>query len=191
MFRSFAVMLVGVNGSQSSVERRTDMNGDGQVQGYFRCPVPGEQSAATLVVGRSRLSGELLEKSIDGFTLLLPGQVAKKLRLGVPLVLESDAEWAEVHVQWFFHVPGNRMQLGLRRLRDLTPEPQMKQTWWRLGYGKARTLVGPDLLVGLLAVAFVCAISLPGIGDQLGTAPRVREAIHTVFQMAGEAWRRL
>jgi hypothetical protein len=157
------------------------MSAPGQVQGFFRCPVPEEQAEATLVVGRKRLKGTLLERSIDGFTLLLPATEAKYLSLGSPLVLQCDAECSEVHLQWFFHAPGNRMQLGLRRLRDLTPSlTNPAATGGRVKRGGGIPFV-PDLAMCMWIAIALCVVSLPGVGDKLGTAPVIRDAMKSVW----------
>jgi hypothetical protein len=91
---------------------------------YFRCQIPAECSGAVIHAGRRKTKTQVQEASIDGFTVLVRGKDAKKLRIGEPWVLEYDGSRLEVVGQWFFNAPGGFIQLGLRRLLSLSIVPR-------------------------------------------------------------------
>jgi hypothetical protein len=163
--------------------------GKAKRRGFFRCPVQQDQASAELWIGRRRLAATLQETSIDGFTLVVEASMAVHLQVGRPWILQTSAERSEVHVEWLFHAPGGAVQLGVRRLRDLTPLPSFNS--WRprlLIQGSTNRRVGhsatPELLFFALLACLFGALSLPGIGDQLGTAPRIRRVVQALLSEA-------
>lgn len=153
---------------------------------FFRCRVPSEQSKARLRIGSCTIPAVLQETSIDGFTVTLDPKYGKRLRVARRWLLTTGNEKAEVHVEWMFHAPSGDIQLGLRRLRDLTPseEPRGGLLW---GWGRGRSIdtSTPELLFAGLVVFLFVTLSLPGLGDHLGTAPRIRAAVQGVMDSAG------
>jgi hypothetical protein len=140
---------------------------------FFKCPIPAEQSAAVLCFSRMKIPAELQESSIDGFSVLVQQQHAGQLRLGPRWVLQSVNERSEVYPQWLYCAPDGRVQIGLRRLQDLTP----KARWFpRLGRSRPRE-IDHSLLFVSLVLLILLAISLPGIGDLLGTAPWIERTV--------------
>lgn len=149
--------------------------------GFFRCPVPSERSDATLNVGRRRMRVTVAEASIDGFTILIAAEDASRLRIGKPWVLRHDGAVLEVLAQWFFHSPQGQVQAGLRRLRDLTPQPNIGG--WMPTLASGRTIdesSSGSLLFGGAILAFLLAISLPGLGDALGTSGHITATLQWV-----------
>jgi hypothetical protein len=97
---------------------------DGSDNGFFRCPVQEEDSAASIIIRGKKIPAKLQDKSIDGFSVLIEPKHVRKLRVGPQWILKSGGEVTEVWAQWMFNAPDGRVQLGLRRLRDLTPQPK-------------------------------------------------------------------
>ena len=147
--------------------------------GFFRCPVTEEMSGATIRCGRRGLPAGVQETSIDGFTVLVGPAAAKRLKVGRTWTLEHQGAVTEVHPQWFFNSPEGEVQIGLRRLRDITPVEGRT----RVGRGPSlhRCDGGNHLLtyVGGLLAAF-CFLALPGPGDYLGTATPIQNVLSTV-----------
>lgn len=153
---------------------------------FFRCRVPSEQSKASLRIGSSTIPAVLQETSIDGFTVTVDPKYGKRMRVARRWLLTTENEKAEVHAEWMFHAPSGAIQLGLRRLRDLTPseEPRGGLMW---GWGRRRSIDSstPELVFAGLVVFLFVTLSLPGLGDHLGTAPRIRSAVQGVMDTAG------
>jgi hypothetical protein len=141
---------------------------------FFRCAVASENSAATLRFSRTNVPVELHESSIDGFAVLVQQKYIKKIRLGPRWVLQTVHERTEVWPQWVYCAPDGRVQIGLRRLQDLTPAPKPK--WWpRLR--SRRGELDHTLFLATLILLLVLALSLPGLGDALGTAPLIEQTL--------------
>jgi len=153
-----------------------------QTPDFFRYPVTPEESAATIRIRRNQLAVQLQEASIDGFTVLVRPRDAAQLRIGEPWLLDHAGSRLEVHAQWFFQSADGHVQIGLRRLRDLTRAPSVSV--WRPRFlpgspttdntGRSLFLTG-ILLVGLLVLA------LPGVGDALGTSGSIQAVMKILW----------
>ena len=154
---------------------------------FFRCPVQADQGDATIRIGRRRQTVTVQETSIDGFTVLVPPSGAKHLKVGKPWVLDFDGTRFEVHAQWFFHAPDGHVQVGLRRLRDLTQPDPIKVGWWSVshdarGTGSAHS---STLAFAGFVMFLITAMAMPGLGDKLGTADPMGDFVKTVFDGIG------
>ncbi|MGV3486198.1 MAG: hypothetical protein ACO1RT_17400 [Planctomycetaceae bacterium] len=148
---------------------------------FFRCPVQDEDSEATIHIRGKRIPAKLQDKSIDGFTVLIDPRHVRKLRVGPQWMLKSGGEVTEVWAQWMFNAPDGRVQLGLRRLRDLTPAP--KDAWFPSIFSYRKHTTNPELLLaGTVLTAFL-TLSLPGVGDQLGTAGRIQAGLQVLCKV--------
>ncbi|MEM9643563.1 MAG: hypothetical protein AAF989_01105 [Planctomycetota bacterium] len=155
---------------------------------FFRCPVQEDQGDALVHVGRRKLQVTVQETSIDGFTILVSPSLSKHLKVGKPWVLDFDGTRFEVHAQWFFHAPDGHVQVGMRRLRDLTPAPTIKTSWWPSAKNSGRADSSDSSALAFAGfVMFLCiALALPGFGDRLGTAEPLGNAVKTAFNGLSE-----
>jgi hypothetical protein len=164
------------------------MQNDDAVQaGFYRCQVSQEQSQAWLRVEGRRLAVELRESAIDGFTITVAGKHAHKLRLGRTWVLGTRRETNRVHAEWVFHSPGGDVQVGLRRMEEILQnnEPRggvLAHLNWQplVNHANSAELGLAGLLLSLFAL-----LSMPGIGDALGTAPIIYEVATKVIHALG------
>jgi hypothetical protein len=151
---------------------------------FFRCPVSEDRSSATIRIGRRGVTASVQETSIDGFTVLVSPSFASRLKVGRPWVLEHDGTRVEVHPQWMFNGPDGHVQLGLRRLRDLTTPPPLGRSM-----AKARTRIHSDsnysaVAFGGFVLALFALMALPGLGDRLGTSDRIQNAFKWIVSEA-------
>ncbi|TWU46313.1 hypothetical protein Poly51_57090 [Rubripirellula tenax] len=143
--------------------------------GFFRCPVSSEQGQAIVRVGRRNFPAQVQETSIDGFTILVSAKHASKLKVGRPWVLQHDGTRVEVHPQWMFNSPDGTVQLGLRRLRDLTrPTPTKKSLLSSIGGRRYEDPTYSAVAFGGFVLFLFSLMSLPGLGDRLGTSDRIQ-----------------
>ncbi|MEM1228287.1 MAG: hypothetical protein AAGJ40_21565 [Planctomycetota bacterium] len=158
-------------------------------KGFFRCPVHSECGDASIRIGRRRTNATISEASIDGFTVLIESVDADRLRLGILWTLFYDDAIFEVHPQWLFHAPDGNVQVGLRRLRDLTPEPTIGRRRFRWIGRNGHHTVGqfddgpPVMLFGSLFL--IAAVTLPFTGDALGTRAPIQNGVRHITQMIG------
>jgi hypothetical protein len=156
---------------------------ENEEEGYFRCPIPTEQAKAVLYVGRRRMAVTVQEASIDAFTILVKPRHASKLKVSRVWVLEYDDTRTEIHPEWIFNAPDGQVQLGLRRVQDLTAVARPHSSVLRRVSG-ARS-EDPSLSAaaygGFVMFLFIL-MALPGLGDRLGTAKRIQDTISWVIQ---------
>ena len=150
---------------------------------YYRCQVPEELSKATITTGRRKTCAQVQESSIDGFTVLVRDKDAKHLPMGAPWVLDFDGSRLEVIGQWFFNAPGGFVQIGLRRLRDLTPEPVYRAPFFsRFSSSKMANSATSAAGFGGFVIALFLALALPGLGEQLGTSDRIQGTVTWIYK---------
>jgi len=159
--------------------RNPDENGD---RGFFRCPVQDEDSIATIHICRKKIPVVLQDKSIDGFSVLVPRAQSRKLQMGPQWILESGGERTEVLAQWMFNAPDGSIQIGLRRLQDLTRQPQ--GAWFPTFRPYRKQAVNPEILMVGTVIVILLAISLPGIGDRLGTSGMIQKGLLDLCEIA-------
>ncbi len=153
-------------------------------RGFFRCPVADEDSAAIIQIRRNKIPVKMQDKSIDGFSVLVEPRHVRKLQVGPQWVLTSGGEVTEVWAQWMFNAPDGRVQLGLRRLRDLTPLP--KGSWVPAFTSYRKHTGNPELLMAAMVLIGFLVLSLPGIGDSLGTAGKIQSGLQTLCDVIRE-----
>ena len=154
---------------------------------YYRCPVHEDQAEAVLCSRRRRLKVRVQETSIDGFTVLVKPHDASRLTIGCPWVLEYEGTRVEVHGQWIFNSPDGHLQMGLRRLRDLTNPENTRVAILSRGQTRSGNGEGLSGLVytGMLFAVFLL-LAMPGVGDALGTAPKIESAVMWLWTGFGD-----
>lgn len=158
-------------------------------QGFFRCPVQAENSAATIVIRGKKIPVKLQDTSIDGFSVVIDSRHVRKLRVGSQWILKSGDEVTEVWAEWMFNAPDGRVQLGLRRLKDLTPQP--KDSWFPSVFSYRKHTSNPEVLLAGSVLTGFLALSLPGVGDKLGTAGRIQEGLKLIYDVIGDSVRQI
>ncbi|MEM8670649.1 MAG: hypothetical protein AAGG48_24195 [Planctomycetota bacterium] len=126
------------------------------------------------------------ETSIDGFTVLMSPRVSSKLKVGRPWLLMYDGAKIEVHPQWFFNAPDGQVQIGLRRLRDLTPPAPIRVSLLaRLGGRQCADPSVSAVAFGGFVLVLFCLMALPGLGDRLGTSDRIQDGLNWIMGALG------
>jgi hypothetical protein len=146
-----------------------------------------DRGDATIRVGHRKARAKVQETSIDGFTVLVPPKDAGKLKVGRPWVLEYDDTRHEVHAQWFFNSPDGHVQMGLRRLRDLTKPPAIRNSWLaRIGGRRYEDPTHSAVLFGAFVLFLFALMACPGLGDRLGTADRIQDTFRVIVHEAND-----
>ncbi|TWU41532.1 hypothetical protein Q31b_29810 [Novipirellula aureliae] len=150
-------------------------------QAFFRCPVPQSDGAATIRIGAKRMRASVAETSIDGFTVMITPKYAKRIQMGGTWVLDFQETRTEVHPQWFFQSPEGHVQLGLRRLRDLTKTKPIRNSWrpWPSA-GRSDHSNNSTIMFGGFVLALIAVLSTTRLGEQLGTADKIESAFKWV-----------
>jgi hypothetical protein len=159
---------------------------DCEPRSYYRCPIESDQSAAKLKLGWGTVRASVLEKSINGYSLLVKLRYGKKMRLGKRLTMQFDGTTVEVQVQRVSPAEQKGYSnIGLSLTKDLTKPESVKSSWWpslrpsqKGGEGTAQIA-----FAGFVLVLF-CAMAMPGLGDKLGTSDRIQDAFKWVIKTA-------
>lgn len=156
---------------------------ENQENSYFRCPVQVDHGRATIRAARRKIYAQVQETSIDGFTVLVSPKDASKLKVGRPWVLEYDGTRVEVHAQWFFNAPNGHVQMGLRRLRDLTrPAPIKTSLLAQYGGKRCEDPSFSAAIFGGFVLALFSMMAMPGLGDSLGTSDRIQDTVQWIIK---------
>jgi hypothetical protein len=159
-------------------------------RGFFRCPVQDEDSEATILILGKKIPAKLQDKSIDGFSVSVEPRHVRKLQVGPQWILKAGGEVTEVWAQWMFNAPDGRVQLGLRRLQDMTPQP--KGSWFPTIFSYRKHTTNPELLLAALVLAGFLVLSLPGVGDRLGTSGKIQSGLknfcNVIREGVSEIW---
>ncbi len=148
---------------------------------FFRCPVASENAKAVIRIGRRQTPAEVQETSIDGFTVLVSPENASKLKVGRPWVMHYDGTCVEVHPQWMFNSPDGHVQLGLRRLRDLTrPVKATVSNPRRHRVLSQHDASNSTVAFGGFVLCLFVAMALPGLGDRLGTSDGIQTTVRWI-----------
>lgn len=149
----------------------------------FRCVIPVECSAAKLKLGNKFTQVRVLDTSRVGFTTQLPKQLAAKVRPNKSCELHFAGERWEVEVESRYANEDGTTNVGFRRIQELTKIKSPGQSW--LSYApRISAQTDPTFLFFLMLLFLFACLSLPGVGDQLGTASKVRFGVHTMVDMA-------
>lgn len=145
----------------------------------FRCTVAPENSAATLVVRGKKNPVRVLDTSREGFTIQVTEKIVSKLKRGKVYRLLFNGEDWQVAKESHYTADG-KVNVGLQRLQEVT-KIKVPNTWFTF-FKKSPTESDPTLVVYLMIAFLIACIAMPGLGDNLGTAPRLRDGIQMVFR---------
>ncbi|MEO1617708.1 MAG: hypothetical protein AAFV88_17790 [Planctomycetota bacterium] len=149
------------------------------VEKVYRCKVIGN-SDASLQVGSSNTIVHVRETSGSGFILGLTKKTAGRIKLGKRYDLRYDDRRMQVMAEKYESPVGDEERLLVSTYREYEP----KERWaFRLPFtkgGKVNThesVISSGAAYGGFVLVLFCVMSLPGIGDRLGTAPRIESAL--------------
>ena len=143
----------------------------------FRCAIAPENSAGTLIVRGKKFPVRVLDTSRSGFTIQVSDKIVSKLKSGKVYRLLFNGEDWEVAKESHYAADGS-INVGLQRLREVT-KIKIPSSWFTF-FKKSPTDSDPTLVVYLMIAFLIACIALPGLGDNLGTAPRLRDGIQMV-----------
>lgn len=151
------------------------------VRDAFRCTVVSEISAGRLTIGWHTYKVRLLDTSRDAFTLEVDSKKFGRIKEGSKALLETNGEKWEVRCTAIFHMLDGQLNLSMARVKERLRAPVSRTTFWSLLPIPSPTADPVLPLALLLSFLFAC-IALPGMGDTLGTAPKIRKAVQDVWR---------
>ncbi|GAB5405089.1 MAG: hypothetical protein Aurels2KO_33200 [Aureliella sp.] len=152
----------------------------------FRCAVAPEYSKGVLIVGRRKFAINVLDTSRDGYTLRCTAKIAEKFSAGSKARLVFRGETWEIARKSLYNESNDVVHLGCTRIRDLTRTKEPRASIFAALVPQNALSSDPALLMFLLIAFMVACVSLPGLGNQLGTAPRIQKGINTIVKEVRE-----
>lgn len=157
----------------------------------YRCKVVGDNTA-TLFIGHKALKVFVRETSGNGFTLGIDPKITKRISAGKRYELRYDDRRIEVIAETFTETVQGEARLRVGTIHEFEP---VKRWAFRLPFSRGSRVVSHESCInsgavygGFVLVIF-CVMSLPGIGDKLGTAPRIESALQMMGKNVGDVVR--
>jgi len=145
-------------------------------QSAYKCAIAIENSAAELRVGSKSYSVAVLDASRDGYTIRVPNAILNRIHNKPSCRLEFASELSEVVSESEFADCTEFTNIGMKRVRDLTVIKM--PSGFQFSFGSMFSLQqDPTFLLALMIAFLLACFCLPGIGDQVGTAPKVSRAV--------------
>lgn len=146
----------------------------------YRCKVVGESNAKLSIAGK-RFDVHIREKSGSGFTIGLTEKLASRLKCGKLYELRYDDRRLLVKAEEFTGTSEDERRLQVSTAKEYDP---VERWAFRLPFTSGSKVSSHDSVInstaaygGFVLVLF-CVMALPGLGDTLGTAPRINNAIN-------------
>lgn len=147
----------------------------------FRCAVVPENSAGLLTIGWSRHNIRVIDTSREAFTLDVKPQTFRRLKEGSRATLLFNDELWEVECTAVFQVMNGQFSVTMARVRDLTRIRNPHATLMSI-LPMPNPTADPVLPLALLVSFLFACVALPGMGDRLGTAPKIRAVVQDVWR---------
>lgn len=149
----------------------------------FRCTVVPEQSAARLRLGWRTYAVRVVDTSREAFTLDVDRSIYSRLEEGRRGTLTYQDETWEVMCRAVFRHVDDQYHVSMARLRDCTRVRGPQPSFWSL-LPRSNAESSPALPLALLLSLLFACVALPGMGDSLGTAPKIRKVVQDVWRRA-------
>lgn len=148
----------------------------------FHCPVSGN-GKAKLVLDRKSTNVIVRETSISGFTLEVTKTDLKRIKAAKKAILYFDDRKVQIRAESTSKIKGGNVLVVCSLIREFPPKEKIGLKSWLPSFGRAQrddhdVSSHVAAYVGVVLLVF-CIIAMPGIGDHLGTAPRIESAIKT------------
>jgi hypothetical protein len=146
----------------------------------YRCQIPLDDCACHIRVGSKDTLCEIIDLSRLDFRLEVPKGFEKTLRKAKRIELRYHGELWLVRLSKV--TPENqKVVVVLDRVAELTPV-KMPSPWTTLFTLKMSRQTDPRFVLVVMLAFIAACLALPGVGDTLGTAPRIKNGVHNVLQ---------
>ncbi len=153
----------------------------------FRCAVAPEDGAGQLKINGKLHDCRVTDTSSEGFGILIGRKMGCTVTHRSRLVLFYRNEKWEVTKLWEFQDNDREIAIGLARVRELSKLKSPVSLGLNL-MPRISANTDPSFLVALLLALMLTCLCLPGIGDNLGTAPKVRSGVNSMLDYVKETF---
>jgi hypothetical protein len=144
----------------------------------YRCLIRPEECQAVLKVGGSSVDCQVVDLSREDFHVRIPRAKLKKVQSARKVELRYQGE------RWIVRPRGNAQPgsdtLYFQRVEELT-KTKPPSPWASLISVQLSQQTDPRFVMALMLAFIFACLALPGLGDKVGTAPRLKKGIHSVI----------
>ena len=123
----------------------------------------------------------MVEASIGGFTVSVKKRFQRKLKKAKRIIVNYDSAKYEVAVDNISTAEKGMVRVGFRCLKDLTKPTPIKNSFLARIFEPSMTAQNVAVAYGGFVLVLFCVLAMPGLGDKLGTAPRIESAAKSMF----------
>lgn len=148
---------------------------------YARCTVQGDRTAL-LRIGRNKIEVEMQETSIAGYTLEVDAKHKRLLKNAKSIHVSFNGMKADATLETIMKAPNGKLRIGLKRQTEPKKAKSGKNSFLSRFARKADAQNTTNVMVayGGFVIVLFTVMALPGLGDRLGTAPRIEGAVQWV-----------
>lgn len=144
----------------------------------YRCLIGPEQCRAVLKLGGCSVECQVIDLSREDFQVRVPKAKLKKIQRAKNVeIIYRDERWT---VRPQSGTPNGSDTIYLQRIEELT-KTKLPSAWASLFSSNMNSQTDPRFLMALMLAFILACLALPGLGDHLGTAPRLKNGIHSVI----------
>ncbi len=147
----------------------------------YRCTVVPECSEGQLKAGWYSFPVRVIDTSREAFTLEVKPQAFRRLKEGARATLDFNDEMWEVECTAVFQLANGQYSVSMARVKDLTKIRGPRASLSSM-LPVPNPTADPVLPLALLVAFLFACVALPGMGDRLGTAPKIRSAIQGAWR---------
>ena len=136
-----------------------------------------EQCRAVLKLGGCSVECQVIDLSREDFQVRVPK--AKPRRFNVPRMSRSSIRMNVDFSPTEWHSQRQRYHLSSKNRRANQDETSV--SLGSLFSSNMNSQTDPRFLMALMLAFILACLALPGLGDHLGTAPRLKNGIHSVI----------
>ncbi len=146
----------------------------------YRCVISSDDCICRIRLGRKDTVCEIIDLSRDDFRLRIPQGFEKSLLKAKRIELRYHGE------RWLVRLNKDASQehadsVVVDRIEELTPI-KMPSPWTTLFSLQMSRDTDPRFVLALMLAFIGACLALPGIGDKLGTAPKIKNGIDNVLR---------
>ncbi|MBX3420249.1 MAG: hypothetical protein KF752_01705 [Pirellulaceae bacterium] len=143
----------------------------------FRCQVAPENASAIIKMGRRQMACQVVDVSREDFHVQLTRRKINSLSRAKRLEVHYNSERWQVEFSGLANMRGDSAYLT--RVKELTQETK-PSAWMTLLRPQANSYADPRFTACVILAIIAACLALPGLGDGLGTAPKVKKGVHSV-----------
>ncbi|MFK7738656.1 MAG: hypothetical protein AB8B50_21710 [Pirellulaceae bacterium] len=160
------------------------MSFDDEKKNAYRCAVSTDNAAGRLRIGKKKFDVQVTYTSRVAFTIRTTPAIAKKIKDKRRCILTHNGEKWEVFKESHFEENGC-VEILLNRGRELTKIKENK-TSLAVFTSSQNSQRDPAFLFYLMLAFLFAFVALPGLGDSIGTAPRIQNGFKIIYQSVND-----